>query len=163
MKKAISISIILLIALAAGVSPAFAFDLPGQSSDNATDVVLWYGDNLTMESGNLTLTIVDLEDALTAAAEAQAATITDNQTTISNQYLALLIVALIIALVFWQRTLFLYMLAVPVCMVYGLSLAANSDNGSSLWVSGIIVAVIGTYCLFKAVMLGLEDYRARRK
>jgi len=155
--------VVLVIALTAGAGTAFAYDSPGQSTDNATDIILWYGDNLTIESGNLTLTVVGLEDALVEATEAQATIITNNQTAIANQYLALLVVALVIALVFWQRTLFLYMLAVPVSMVYGLTLAADSDNGSSLWVAGIIIAVIGTYCLFKAVMMGLETYKARQK
>lgn len=73
-----------------------------------------------------------------------------------------LVVALIVALVFWQRNLFLYTLVVPVCMVYGLTLAADNTNGSPLWVSGIIVAIIGTYCLFKVVMMGLESFKAKR-
>jgi len=162
MRKAITLTLLLAALIAAGTSPVFAFTPPSQSSDNATDVILWYGDNVTIESANVTLTIVDLEDALTAAAEAQATVITENQSSISNDYLALLIVAFIIALVFWQRTLFLYILAMPVCMVYGLTLAADNTTQSSLWVSGIIVAVIGTYCFFKAVMMGIEDYKRRK-
>ncbi len=163
MKKGFLILVVLVILLMAGAAPVFAFDPPGQGADNATDTILWYGDNLTIESDNLTLTIVDLEDALVAAAEAQAEVLTANQTSVANQYLALLLVTLIVALAFWKNNLFLYALAMPVSMVYGLSLATDAVSGSSLWVTGIIIAIIGTYCLFKVVMIGLEDVKARRK
>ena len=52
MKKRFLALVALAIALVAGASPAFAFDPPDQGTDNATDIILWYGDNLTIESGS---------------------------------------------------------------------------------------------------------------
>jgi len=71
------------------------------------------------------------------------------------------------ALAIWafcqKKDLFPYLMVVPVALVYGLSLASSSENGSALWVGGVIIAIIGTACLFKAVMVGFEKVRARRR
>jgi len=78
-------------------------------------------------------------------------------------FLKLGIVSLLVALTFWQKSLFLYALMCPVCIVYGLSLTAGELTSSPLWMAGIAVAIIGTYCLFKVVLLGLEGTKVRRK
>ncbi len=80
-----------------------------------------------------------------------------------EQLFSVIVIALIMALVFWQRNIFLYILGCPVALVYGLSLASDSTQGSPLWVAGISVAIIGTYCLFKVAMLGLEELRSSRR
>lgn len=80
-----------------------------------------------------------------------------------DAFTALAVVAAITALAFWRDNLFLYALAVPVTMVYGFTLAAGEANGSPLWIGGIIIAIIGMYCLFKVATMGLGEIKARRK
>lgn len=56
-------------------------------------------------------------------------------------------------LVFWQRHVFLYILATPVCVVYGLIMASNAtEMYNTTWVIGIVVAIMGIFCLFRASM-----------
>ncbi len=76
---------------------------------------------------------------------------------------ALFTVAGIIALAFWQKSPFLYLLAVAPAVVYGLTLAAGETNGSPLWVAGVTIAIIGMYCLFKVVIMGLGEFKRRRE
>lgn len=58
----------------------------------------------------------------------------------------------ITVLAFWQKNPFLYLLAFIVDMIYGLSLGASNDVNSAMWVAGVIVAIIGTFCLFRVVV-----------
>lgn len=160
MEKRLLALAVLVILLVVWATPVYAFDPPSQPTDNATDVILWYGDNLTIEAAAVTIT--GFEDAMVAAAEAQAAALVKGQGDITGNYLTLLLVALIVALAFWKQNLFLFLLTVPVSTVYGLTLAADEESGSPIWVAGIIIAIIGTYCLFKVVMMGLERAKERR-
>jgi hypothetical protein len=54
--------------LANGI-PAKAFSEPVQGTDNATDVVLWYGENFTIQSGELNINITGLPEAISDALE----------------------------------------------------------------------------------------------
>ena len=65
------------------------------------------------------------------------------------------IIAFIITLVFWQKSVFLYLLAAPAALVYGLTLAGAASVASSQWVMGVVVAVIGLYFIIRAIMIGL--------
>ena len=157
---------ILIITLALVATPASAYTPPGQGTDNATDVILWYGNNLTIANGNLTIiganvTIDGLEDAITAAGEAQAEVLADAQEASTEDYIALLLVAFVTGLAFWQRSIFLYSITAPLNLVYGLSLATEQTNGTALWVAGLIVAIIGTFCLMKAVSMGFSEIKLR--
>lgn len=139
-------------------TPVLAFDPPAQGTDNATDVILWHGDNLTIETikeHNLAITeFSGLEDALVAAAEAQATAINENNTAIAADAILLVLVALLIALAFGQKSWVLYALASPVGVVYGLSLATGADN-NALWVVGVVIAIIGTYLLYRIIIAAL--------
>ncbi len=70
-----------------------------------------------------------------------------------------LIAGAIIGLAFWRKNIFLYILATPVSLVYGLGLASENEVKSLLWVAGVIIALIGTYCLIKVAMAGFERIR----
>ena len=56
------------------------------------------------------------------------------------------------ALAFWQKNAFLYLMACPLNLVYGLSLASGSTVASTQWVMGVIIAIIGLFCLFRVVV-----------
>jgi len=65
-------------------------------------------------------------------------------------FLLLFVVALITALAIWKRdSIFLRIIAAPVLIIYGLSLADGATGtGTALWVAGVIVAIIGTSFIF---------------
>jgi len=73
------------------------------------------------------------------------------------------IVTAITWLAFWQKNVFLYIIATIPLMVYGLQIAASEDVYSTLWVAGIIVAIIGLFCLFRAVNEGILPMFKRGK
>jgi hypothetical protein len=85
------------------------------------------------------------------------------QLALELQFFTLAIVGLVFTLIFWQKSLFLYMLGVPVGIVYGLSLAVTYTTTLSLWVIGVVIAIIGTYFLFKVVELVLAGARSKRE
>ncbi len=129
--------------------PVLAFSPPGQGADNATDVIVWHGDNLTLDTTGLNDALVDVESTVN---------------NIGEELFALLVVGSIMALIFWQRNLFLFILGAPVAIIYGLTLTGPSPDWSLFfWIAGVIIAIIGTYCLFKAAMLGLENIRGRKE
>ncbi len=88
--------------------------------------------------------------------------LTEAMTTIAGNFFGFTIIAFFICLVFWQKNVVLYAVAVPVTIIYGLVLAADVTSASPLWVSGIAISVIGIYCLFKAVMMGFEWVSERK-
>ena len=140
--------LLLLISIIALLVPTtvLAYDTPTQGSANATDIILWYGDNLTVNGGitiDGTITVAGLETALT-------------------DFLTLFIVALLVALVFWQGTIFLYAVGSVTAIVYGLSLAIPS-NSLSLWVAGVAISLIGTYFLYCIVMISFNWAKGKGK
>jgi hypothetical protein len=66
--------------------------------------------------------------------------------------LILLGVALLNWLAFWQRHIFLYLLMVPVNVVYGLLTASQSTLYSTQWVVGIVVSILGLFFMFRVTM-----------
>ena len=80
--------------------------------------------------------------------------------------LCFLLVLVITILAFWQGQKgnnFLYLLAAPVDLVYGLTYAATQTVASASWVSGLIVAIIGTYCLINVSVAEVRRAVKRRK
>jgi len=162
MKKLTVLLMLLVLTMTILVTgTALAYTPPGQGTDNATDIIIWYGDNITIESANLTgeLTITDL----TVASEAGAQVIADEITSIWNGFIIFLLAVTISALAFWQKNVFLYLLAAPVNIVYGLNLASDADVASTQWVLGVVVAIIGMFCLFRVVVNELLPMTRRRK
>lgn len=81
-----------------------------------------------------------------------------------NQAVILFLALVITALAFWQKNVFLYCLAVPVNMVLGLGLAADAETVYSIqWVLGVIVAIIGMFCLYRAAMDAWDEIKRRRE
>jgi len=139
-------ALILILALA---TPSLAFNPPNQGTDNATDVILWSGDNISLLVTTDSVTVEGLEGAMT-------------------KYLLLLVVALINAAAFWKRdSVFLKIIAVPVDIVYGLELTEGATIRSALWVSGVVIALIGMWFLFALVdeeVIGrIKKYVRRRR
>ena len=116
--------------------PAFAYSPPGQGTDNATDIILWHGDNVTIESANLTGTV-------------EVSGLNDTLDDIAADYLAFIVVAFFLVLVFMKQSIILDALGVPVTFVYGLTLASGETVYSTLWVAGLAIAIIGLYLLYK--------------
>lgn len=155
MKRLVAFLVFCILLIPAGV--AYAYDPPSQGSDNATDVILWYSDNLTLEA--VTLTIVDLEDALTTAAEAHADTVTDSMADISAKWLSFVIVAFLLWLVFWRGGVILYALGVPVAFVYGFVTAGSATVFSPLWVAGVAIGILGLYLLYQIARGAMQARR----
>ena len=126
--------------------PAYAFDPPSQGTDNATDVILWHGDNATV-------TITGLTDAIDDAAATQAST--------HGDYLSFAIIAFIILMVIWQKSIILYAFGSPAALVYGFLLASGNEVHSTLWVSGVAIALIGIYFLYCIVAEGFDWAKKR--
>lgn len=114
------------------------------------NVSLSFADNLTIETGNITIS--GLEASITNAAEAAADVLADNQTTLFYEFITLLIAALITALAFWKPNVFIYCLAAVVDLIYGLSLATSATAASARWVEGVVIAVVGIFLIFRVAI-----------
>ncbi|MBE3140043.1 MAG: hypothetical protein IMZ53_05610 [Thermoplasmata archaeon] len=127
----------------------------------------YLADNVTYTGTYITATIGG--GAMTAIATALTAIATTLTSTVAS-LISLLIVVLITALAFWanrpglkpkQRSPFLLLIACPVDLIYGLAIAAGSVVKSASWVEGIMVAVIGTFCLIKVVLDQISTHRIK--
>jgi len=140
--------IIALLSFLLPASIAYAYTPPGQSSDNASDVILWYGDNqtanLTIESANLTL----LADNFTVSGNLTITGLTESNESIASDYLAFLIVAFLIVIVLVKGGVILHALGVPVAFVYGFITASENTVSSPLWVAGVAIGILGLYFLY---------------
>jgi len=164
MKRIIITMLIITLTLLA--TPVLAYTPPEQGTDNATDVILWYGNNMTIANANLT--IIGLEDAITAAGVAQAQVLVDSQGSNTETYLGMVLVVFIIILAFLPfnspaMAIFLNSLACLVGILYGLSLAVTQTYGSSLWLSALAIAILGTACLFRAATMGWGQIKRLRR
>ncbi len=61
----------------------------------------------------------------------------------------------------YEDRLFLYSLMAPVNITFGLFFAGESLERYQ-WIVGVTIAILGVYCLIRAVMMGLNLIRARR-
>ncbi len=143
-----------------------------ESSENVTGYALettkyyfrawgFYDDNVTYSSDYAEAYIggEDMTEVATSV-ENLAAVLAGLNALFDSTY-TLLIVALVFGLIFWQKTEILYALGVPVGIVYGLGVASSNAVNSTLWVVGIAIAILGTYCLYKLVKIGLAVARKK--
>ncbi len=79
-----------------------------------------------------------------------------------NNLFMLLVVGLLSILAFWKNSMILFILIVPVAMTLGLSIANDNDPGTALWISGTVIALYGTWCIFKVALWGLGILDRRR-
>ncbi len=131
----LTLCLIMLLALMVPVGTAYAFDAPNQGTDNATDVVLWHGDNLTIESA-------------TISGDIEVVGLIDSIEDIAADFLAFLIVAFLLVIIFKYGNTILYALGVPVSFVYGFVTASSQEVYSPLWVAGVAFGLIGLYFLY---------------
>jgi hypothetical protein len=138
-----------------------------------------YGSDNFTSSANVSLDLFnpeDIEVAMAASAniisqemeqtaEIISQKIEDTADSLIATVLAAALVILITALAFWKENSFIYLLAVPVDITYGLNYASTKEVNSAAWVAGVIVAIIGTWCLFHVAVKELPDLvkRARKR
>lgn len=119
-------------------------------------------DNFTLTlSENITLT--DLTTVTPSAAAILGEGLGNELQNIIDEILLFVIIATVTVLAFWQQNVFLYLLAVPVNMTYGLTFAANSTTGTAAWICGIMVAIIGTFFLFKVAVDAWPEIKRKRQ
>ena len=80
--------------------------------------------------------------------------------TLVSQIITFLVVALVIGLVFWQRSIVWYSVGAPLCIVYGLSLATPGAE-LSMWVVGVAIALIGTSFMYQIIMIAYGWVRSK--
>lgn len=133
--------------LAALAAPALSFDPPEQGTDNATDVVLWYGDNLTIASANVTVNELDL----TVDGEVTVTGLTDSIDEAAGNIFAFIVVAFVLSWAFIRGGAVLQAIGTVVAFVYGFRLASEYEVYTSLWVAGVAIGLIGLYFLYSLV------------
>ena len=69
-----------------------------------------------------------------------------------SSYLAFLIVAFILSMIFWKGGIVLKAIGVSLSLVYGFTMAASQDVYSGMWVAGLSIALIGLCFLYDIVM-----------
>lgn len=129
---------------------AYAFDPPTQGSDNATDVVLWHGDNstITIQSGNVTVTL-DLTGILEMQNDVndhKAELDRENHVETFKQWGLFIFIMFIIVLAFWHRDPLVYWLACIVSIAYSGVMAFAQDD----WRIAAVFVVFGIICGMKA-------------
>lgn len=158
MNRLWSLLIILTLLIAA---PAYAFTPPSQGTDNATDVILWNGDNVTVESANVTGTA-----NLTGSITIDAGTVTiDGLETVLQDYLLFAIILSFMVVVFTvkykgQPHPFLNLMAFPLLLFYGISLTSGYDMFTAWWTAGTMIAILGTFCLIR---VAVNAWTSRKK
>jgi hypothetical protein len=147
MKKLILISsLILAVSLPL---PVFGFNPPSQSSDNATDVVLWHGDNLTIQniSGELTLNVTGLQLSLSDIGNKIDTNTKSINSEIDNQMKKMglfFLLCFIVILGFWRGDRVMLVIGGFGMAIYGFSLWTSYQ-----WLS-IIAVIAGVYLTIKA-------------
>jgi hypothetical protein len=140
--------ILLISLLVAMIIPGnvLAFDPPVQdTSENATDVILWLSDNITIESisGNLALTIEGLNDAVNIS----TVSIREEIASQVQGFIVFILLLFIIILGFWRFDRVMLLIGGLGLMLYGFSLW-----NAIQWLS-IIAFVGGFYIFIKAFMV----------
>ncbi len=139
MKWLFAVLIVVLLGLA---SPAYAFTPPTQdNTDNATDIVLWYGDtaNVSITTANITLnpatiTISGLDTALIDANQLIVDVIADSITNITALIMMLVVMLGLAFLAYLREDKPLFLIAGLAFIVYGFSFFATSFYFSILMV-----------------------------
>jgi hypothetical protein len=157
-KKYITALTIALILILARTAPVMAYEPPSQeTTDNATDVILWQGGEININntqngtiavSTNGTVEISGLEDGI------------DNIKDDVDNFFSLAVVGLITALALWRKdSVFIRIIACPLLVVYGLRLADSDSTHSALWIEGVVIALIGTSFLYEPVIELIKKMR----
>ncbi len=145
--------LVIAVAVFAVVSQASAYTPPGQSSDNATDVIIWHGDsaNITL-SGNVTANVTgdlnvnipglgdDIENAAEAAAVAMMAQLLD----MLKMVIEACIVVAVNFFAYHYRDRWLFVAAGFALMLYGFGL------WDDYYYLSILLVMTGIYNLGKA-------------
>ncbi len=79
-----------------------------------------------------------------------------------NTIITFLTVIFIISLAQWKKSLFLYLMAAPVAIIYGLSLTDGEVQGSARWVAGIVLAIIGTAYIYEVLANVVPSFRKKK-
>jgi small-conductance mechanosensitive channel len=146
---AIITALICIVWLAA---PVLATDPPIDATANASQMIIYYGENLTIDhiSGEFTITITDLENILRDAMESQTDAMVLGNTALLEYAVMFVLILAIIAFGYWGKDKWLLMLS-------GFGLVAFAFM---LWDWISIVAVIaGIYLVIKA----FNDRRLNRE
>ncbi len=116
-KIALSLVIALLSVLMISTAPVYAFDPPAQdSSANATDVILWSGDNITISITSGNVTVPNLQESMEAAIDK----LITGLRSLMNTAVSLGIIVLSIILAFWHRDPWAYLTAGILTLIYGI-------------------------------------------
>ncbi len=139
--------------------PVYAFDEPTQSTDNATDVILWYGENQTISvAGNVTLSTVpitwssnltvtgipELNDTISTVSE----NIIDELETINASFIILALLFFVTILAYWHRDKILYVVAGLLFIVTGFGFSTTIV--SDMMLLEISLVITGIAIVFKA-------------
>lgn len=112
MKRALLFIILILTFVTA--TPVMSYDVPGQSTDNATDVIIWHGD-----TGNVTIT--DFETAIDSGAQVIADEMSATVTSVSALVITILTLFGLAAIGYSRGDKWLLMLSGLGFIIYGLS------------------------------------------
>lgn len=148
MKKTVLLLAVCLILVVIYVSPALAYTTPVQTG-NVTDNIIWFGDNVTINSANVT--IANLQDILLAAATEHADIISDGAGTVAWIVISFLLMALFVVIAYWRKEPFMRIVA-------GLSLiefAWDVWSMAHLW--SILIALAGGYTFLRAFIKSHEE------
>jgi hypothetical protein len=160
--RKIAVSLLLAVIVVAGiigivldVTPSYAFSPPSQGSDNATDVIIWYGDNMTLNadiSGNVTIPgVTDLVSAVEQASE----DIIDELQIINVSIIILALVLFIAILAFWHRDRIMYIVAGLLFVVVGFGFSTTIISDETLL--SISLVITGMAIFLKAFAGGKKE------
>lgn len=128
--KRITVVLLALIMIMPAALPARAYSPPAQGTDNATEVIIWHGDDMTVNVDTSGIENVISDE--------------------SEEIFLLLLTGLIVGLALWQRksSPFLALLGVAPAVIYGLTVARDMDTTRAFFVDGATIAVFGFYLLY---------------
>jgi hypothetical protein len=166
----LTVLLVVSIILLAVVLPCLIYDTPIFATDNFTasanvSIDLWNpGDLQNALTNGLSPAAwgsaieIALKNVNTASLSQQETFITD----LVGGILGFLICVIISAWGVLKDNAFVTLMAVPIDMLFGLSFATNYTPGSANWVIGLIMAIIGTYLLFRTGWRGWQEFRKKR-
>ncbi len=150
-------ALLLILTLAA---PVYAFDPPTQGTDNATDVILWPGDTVnvtanTILQGSVYVTSnasIYIEDVVEAELEGEVTVeVTGLEDFFDDIFLFIVIAAISAYAILKKDAVFAKIITSPLLIAYGARLAVTDTVYSTLWMAGVVIALIGTSLLFKVI------------
>lgn len=138
MKRTILLLGIIVLGLLMWASP---MEQARAQSENATEVILYYGDNLSI-SVNMTVGFTGIDTVVNNAVNNYVAGQTTMFTGIVASIIKLFLLAMIVLLAFWHRDKILYILACFMCLLYGFDYWTTSQTFSiALVIAGIVIFI----------------------